>query len=71
MTLIRSPENLKSKTLIRLPLKGQCHENFLASGFFHESISYQPQSIPLVSFRIFEEIKKIFAPGVNDNGGAP
>ncbi len=27
-------------------LKGQCHE-FFASGFFHESVSPQPQSIPL------------------------
>ncbi len=34
-------------------LKGQCHEIF-ASGFFHESVSPLPQSIPLGPFRIFE-----------------
>jgi hypothetical protein len=33
-------------------LKGQCHEIF-CFWFFHESISTQPQSIPLRPFRIF------------------
>ncbi len=37
-------------------LKGQCHETF-ASGFFHESVSPQPQSIPLGPFRIFSKIR--------------
>ncbi len=32
--------------------KGQCHEIF-TSGFFHGSVSPQPQSIPLGPFRIF------------------
>jgi hypothetical protein len=54
-------------------LKGQCHEIF-ASGSFHESVSPQPQSIPLRPFRIFSKIRgdirsSRFATGVNDTGG--
>jgi hypothetical protein len=30
---------------------------FFASGFFHESVSPQPQSIPLRPFRIFSKIR--------------
>ncbi len=37
-------------------LKGQCHEIF-ASGFFHESVSPKPLSIPLGPFRIFSKIR--------------
>ncbi len=36
----------------RQALKGQCHEIF-ASDFFHESVSPQPQSIPLGQVLIF------------------
>jgi hypothetical protein len=47
-------------------------QNF-ASGFFHESVSPQPQSIPLGPFRIFSKIRGDtggkFATGVNDTGG--
>ncbi len=44
---------------------------FFASGFFHESVSPQPQSIPLRPFRIFSKILgdirgSRFATGVND-----
>jgi hypothetical protein len=57
-------------------LKGQCHEIF-ASGFFHDSFSPQPQSIPLGPFYIFLKIRGDirksrfaiggkFATGVND-----
>jgi hypothetical protein len=34
---------------------------FFASGFFPESISPQPQSIPLGPFRIFRKFAEIFA----------
>jgi hypothetical protein len=34
---------------------------FFASGFFHESVSPQPQSIPLGTFRIFRKFAEIFA----------
>ncbi len=30
---------------------------FFASGFFHESVSHQPQSIPLGPFQIFSKIR--------------
>jgi hypothetical protein len=54
-------------------LKGQCHEIF-ASDYFHESVSLQPQSIPLRPFRIFLKIRgdirsSRLATGVNDTGG--
>ncbi len=47
---------------------------FFASGSFHESVSPQPQSIPLRPFRIFSTIRgdirrSRFATGVNDTGG--
>jgi hypothetical protein len=34
-------------------LKGECHEIFCASGYFHESVSPQPQSNPIGPFQIF------------------
>jgi hypothetical protein len=37
-------------------LKGQCHEIFCFWFFFHESVSPQPQSIPLGPFQKFTEI---------------
>jgi hypothetical protein len=37
-------------------LKGQCHEIFRFWFFFHQSVSPQPQSIPLGPFRIFSKI---------------
>ncbi len=42
-------------------LKGQCHESFCFCFFFHESVSPQPQSIPLGPFRIFKKFAEIFA----------
>jgi hypothetical protein len=49
---------------------------FFASGSFHESVSPQPQSIPLRPFQIFSKIRSDirssrFATGVNDTGGKP
>ena len=68
----------------KICLKGQCQEIF-ASGFFHESVSPKPLSIPLGPFRIFSKIRGDirssrlttgisdtggkFATGVNDTGG--
>jgi hypothetical protein len=48
--------------------------DFFASGFFHESVSPQPQSIPFGPFRIFWKIrgdirKSRRTTGINDNGG--
>jgi len=69
---------------VTVRLKGQCHEIF-ASGFFHESVSPKPLSIPVGPFRIFKKIRGDirssrlttgikdtsgkFATGVNDTGG--
>jgi hypothetical protein len=41
-------------------LKGQCQEIF-CFWFFHESVSHQPQSIPLRPFWIFWKFAEIFA----------
>jgi hypothetical protein len=41
---------------IALLIKGQCQEIFFF-WFFHESVSLQPQSIPLGPFQIFSKIK--------------
>jgi hypothetical protein len=55
-------------------LKGVWHEIYdLTSGFFHESVSPRPPSIPLGPFRIFSKIRGvirewIFIAGVNDTG---
>ena len=54
-------------------LKGQCHEIF-CFWFFHESVSPQPQSVPLGPFRIFSKIrgdirKSRCTTCVNDTGG--
>jgi hypothetical protein len=53
-------------------LKVQCHEIF-CFWFFYESVSPQPQSIPLGPFRIFSKIrgdirKSRGITGVNDTG---
>jgi hypothetical protein len=54
--------------------KGTVSRIFFASGFFHESVSPQPQSIPLRPFQIFSEIcgdirnSRSFT-GVNDTSG--
>ncbi len=40
---------------VKMYLKGQCHEIFCFC-FFYESVSPQPQSIPLGPFRIFLKI---------------
>jgi hypothetical protein len=53
-------------------LKGQCHEIF-CFWFFYESVSPQPQSVPLGPFRIFSKIhgdihKSRCTTGINDNG---
>jgi hypothetical protein len=47
---------------------------FFASGFFHECVSPQPQSIPLALFRMFSKIcgdirKSRYTTGINDTGG--
>ncbi len=47
---------------------------FFASGFFHESVSPKPLSIPLGSFRIFSKIRgdirsSRLTTGINDTGG--
>ena len=47
---------------------------FFASGFFHQSVSPQPQSIPLGPFRIFSKIRgdirsSRLTTGVVDTGG--
>jgi hypothetical protein len=36
-------------------------QDFFASGLFYESVSPQPQSIPLGSFQIFSKFAEIFA----------
>jgi hypothetical protein len=38
-------------------LKGTVSRDFFASGFFHESVSPEPQSIPLGPFRFFSKIR--------------
>jgi hypothetical protein len=58
---------------IPIYLKGQCHEIFCL-WFFHESVSPQPQSIPLGLFRIFSKIggdirKPRCNTVINDTGG--
>ncbi len=55
------------------PLKGQCHEIF-CFWFFYESVSPQPQSIPLRPFQIFSKIRgdihsSRLTTGVADTGG--
>jgi len=47
---------------------------FFASGFFYESVSPQPQSIPLGPFQIFSKIRGEIrtsrcTTGINDTGG--
>ncbi len=64
---------LQKETGCRCYLKGQCHEIF-ASGFFHESLSPQPHSIPLRQFKIFSKIrgdicKSRCTTGINNTGG--
>ncbi len=60
-------------------LQGQCHEIF-CFWIFHESVSPQPQSIPLGPLKFFSKIRGDirksrfatggkFATGVNDTGG--
>ena len=67
--------NKKYSTILTycMYLKGQCHEIF-ASGFFHESVSPQLQSIPFRPFRIFSKIcgdirESRCTTGINDTGG--
>ncbi len=55
-------------------VKGTVSRDFLASGFFHESVSPQPQSIPLGPFRMFSKIrgdisKSRCTTGINYTGG--
>jgi hypothetical protein len=52
--------NDRTDTFKSIALKGQCHEIF-SSGFFHESVSPQPQSIPLDRFEFFRKFAEIFA----------
>jgi hypothetical protein len=58
---------------MKTKLKGQCHEIF-CFWFFYESVSPQPQSVPLGPFRIVSNIrgdirKSRCTTGVNDSGG--
>jgi hypothetical protein len=55
-------------------VKGTVSRDFFSSGFFHESVSSQPQSIPLRLFQIFSKIhgdirKSRCTTGINDTGG--
>ncbi len=55
-------------------IKGTVSTRFFAFGFFHESVSTQPQSSPLGPFRIFSKIrvdirKSSCTTGINDTGG--
>jgi hypothetical protein len=78
MIILLSGMNFMSSSMIIMLcgiilLKGQCHK-FFASGFFHESVSPQPQSIPLRPYRNFSKIRgdirsSRFATGVNDTSG--
>jgi hypothetical protein len=49
-----------AKHVFLLALKGTVSRDF-RPGFFHESVSPKPLSIPLGPFRIFSKIAKIFA----------
>ncbi len=54
-------------------LKGHCHEIF-ASGFFHASVSPQPQSIPLEPFQTVSKIRRDIrksrcTTGINNTSG--
>jgi hypothetical protein len=57
------------------PYKRDSVTRFFASGFFHESVSPQPQSTPLGPFyvELFRKFAEIFvsqgATGINDTGG--
>jgi hypothetical protein len=62
-------ENLVSDS----PYRGSVMR-FFASGFFHQSVSPQPQSIPIGPFRIFSKIRgdiciSRLTTGVVDTGG--
>ncbi len=46
----------EAKNLVTLSLEKDSVRRFFASGFFHESVSPQPQSIPLRPFRSFSKI---------------
>jgi hypothetical protein len=55
-------------------LKGTVSRDFLLLVFFHESVSPQPQSIPLGPFKFFPKIlgdirKSRCTTGINDTGG--
>ncbi len=70
---LRGTPTKRSITQRLCHLKGQCHEIF-CFWFFYESVSPQPQSIPLGLFRIFSKIrgdirKSRCTNGVNDTGG--
>ncbi len=58
------PGRLKRRAgdgIIGHQFKGTVSRDFFTSGFFHESVSPQPQSIPLGPFQIFSKIREIFA----------
>jgi hypothetical protein len=74
------------RVVVVLPkFKGTVSPDFFASGFFHESVSPKPLSIPLGPFRFFSKILGDirssmlttaigdngckFATGINDTGG--
>jgi hypothetical protein len=62
------------KTSCFVSLKGQCHEVFCFWFFCYESVTPQPQSIPLGPFQIFSKIRgdirsSRLTTGVADTGG--
>jgi hypothetical protein len=55
------------------PLKRESDTRFLTSGFYCDSVSSGPMSIPLGPFQIFSKIRGdihnfVFIAGVNDTG---
>ncbi len=64
---LRHPLNLRSE------IKRESDTRFSTSGFFHESVSPRPPSIPVEPFWIFSKIRRdirelLFITGVSDNG---
>ncbi len=72
-SLVSAHVHCSENPIYLFPIKGQCHEIFCFWSF-HESVSPQPQSIPLRPFQIFSKIRgdirsSRFATVVNDTGG--
>jgi hypothetical protein len=50
----------KNTSHATVPLKGTVSWDFCRSGFFHQSVSPQPQSIPLGPFQIFSNFFYVY-----------